>query len=300
MKKLLTLIIGAIMASAVFAQTYRLYVPFPAGGPADTLARTIAKEMEKQGAEILVVNKAGADGLIAINEMLSKKQDFNQFLLTTIGTTVTATANNPEYAEKFQNLVPVNPVCQFYSVVLVHSKTGIKTFPQLTSAIGSAPTNIASTGGQQLLMSKSVFGNLSNSNFVTYPGEGPLTQQFLGGHFNVSVQTYTRVIADHITAGTLTPLATTYGSTINGIPPLSQFGISALYGPYYMMYGLKESAPEVVSKFVQQLSSALDSADMQAYLQQQHFMPVAKKDTKSVMDLQQSLLPKVQRALQTK
>ena len=37
-----------IMATAVFAQTYRIYVPFPAGGPADTLARNIAKEMEKQ------------------------------------------------------------------------------------------------------------------------------------------------------------------------------------------------------------------------------------------------------------
>jgi tripartite-type tricarboxylate transporter receptor subunit TctC len=49
-----------------------IIVPFAPGGPTDTMARTVAAQMEKDlGATTLVVNKEGATGAVAMQSMLA-------------------------------------------------------------------------------------------------------------------------------------------------------------------------------------------------------------------------------------
>ena len=54
----------------------RILVGFPAGGSTDVLSRVIAQEASKTlGREIIVVNKAGAAGSAAINELITSPAD---------------------------------------------------------------------------------------------------------------------------------------------------------------------------------------------------------------------------------
>ena len=74
---ILVLCAALTMASQARAQefpnrTIRLLVGFPAGGPSDVPARLIAEQMQKAlGQSVVVENKTGAAGMIALNEMLA-------------------------------------------------------------------------------------------------------------------------------------------------------------------------------------------------------------------------------------
>ncbi len=67
MKKLLTLLLFAFTIVCYANEPIKLYIHQPPGGLSDTLARRIQKEAaEKLNVNIVVVNKPGADGLIAL------------------------------------------------------------------------------------------------------------------------------------------------------------------------------------------------------------------------------------------
>ena len=54
----------------------RLLVGFPAGGPSAVPARLMAERMRKElGQPVVVENKTGAAGMIALNEMLAQLQE---------------------------------------------------------------------------------------------------------------------------------------------------------------------------------------------------------------------------------
>ena len=73
-----TLCICAV-ADAAQAQNYpnrpiRMLVGFPAGGPSDVPARIIGQQLQTAlGQPVVVENKTGAAGMIALNEMLAQR-----------------------------------------------------------------------------------------------------------------------------------------------------------------------------------------------------------------------------------
>src|SRR5688572_15711881 len=84
-----SLLAGALVLAAPTAhaqqfpdRTIRLLVGFPAGGPSDVPARLVAAEMQKAlGQSVVVENKTGAAGMIALNEMLAQPRDGHTLLL---------------------------------------------------------------------------------------------------------------------------------------------------------------------------------------------------------------------------
>ncbi len=83
-----SLALAALAASApAIAQSYpskpiRLLVGFPAGGPSDVPARLIAAKMQAALSQPVVVeNKTGAAGMIALKDMLAQPRDGHTLLL---------------------------------------------------------------------------------------------------------------------------------------------------------------------------------------------------------------------------
>ena len=78
---------GLAAATLAQAQTYpskpiRMLVGFPAGGPSDVPARIIGQQLQSVlGQPVVVENKTGAAGMIALNEMLAQPRDGHTLLL---------------------------------------------------------------------------------------------------------------------------------------------------------------------------------------------------------------------------
>ena len=70
-----------LLASAAAAQDFpnravRIVVGFPAGGPSDVPARIISEKLRVAlGQPVIVENKTGAAGMIALNDVLAQPRD---------------------------------------------------------------------------------------------------------------------------------------------------------------------------------------------------------------------------------
>ncbi|OWT73857.1 hypothetical protein CEY04_10625 [Achromobacter sp. HZ28] len=94
------------------AQPVRLVVAFPPGGPADTLARVLAKELADELKDsVIVENKPGANGAIAITYVMRGPADGSVLFLSSAGAIAINPALYPSLPYKPQeDLTPISLV----------------------------------------------------------------------------------------------------------------------------------------------------------------------------------------------
>ncbi len=139
--KFMTLLALSIWASAAFCQTYperpiQMVVPFGPGGTTDIMARLLQDELAKAigpNASVIVVNTAGAGGIIGMSNVARAKPDGYTIAMTTIGpqTIQPARRENPPYtAEAFDY------ICGTYDVpvlTMVTQDSRFRTFKELVA-----------------------------------------------------------------------------------------------------------------------------------------------------------------------
>ena len=87
-----------VLAAPVAAQTYpskpiRLIVPFPPGGGTDAVSRMVAQELAKStGWTVVVENKAGAGGMIGLQEAARARNDGYEIVMGQVDNMVIAPA----------------------------------------------------------------------------------------------------------------------------------------------------------------------------------------------------------------
>src|SRR5690554_2306353 len=110
LKFLSALIVGAAAFGGTATAAYperpvNMVVPFSAGGPTDTVARSLAEAMRPSlGETVVVENKGGAGGTIGVTHVARAKPDGYTILLMHIGfTTAQSLYKNPGYtSESFE------------------------------------------------------------------------------------------------------------------------------------------------------------------------------------------------------
>lgn len=166
----------------------RVLVGTPPGGGLDIVARILAQELTKSaGLSVLVENKTGGAGTVAVRELLHAAPDGYTILLGTIG----MLAVNP-YAMKDAGYNPptdMSPVClavDFSNVLVVHPRVPAHTLAEYLD-LGRRPegidygtSGIGSAGhlAGELLRSRSG----AKLNHVPFRGGGPAMNDLIGGH----------------------------------------------------------------------------------------------------------------------
>ena len=183
----------ALLPALARAQTFpskqlRILVGTPPGGGLDIVARILAQELTKSaGLSVLVENKAGGAGTIAVREVIHAPPDGHTILLGTIG----MLAVNP-YAMKDAGYNPptdLAPVClavDFSNVLVVHPSVPARTLAEYLAlgrrpeGIDYATAGIGSAGhlAGELLRSRSG----ARLNHVPFRGGGPAMNDLMAGH----------------------------------------------------------------------------------------------------------------------
>src|SRR4051794_27112219 len=97
--KLVVALLGIAVACAAFAQTFpsraiRVIVPFPAGGTADGIARTVSQRMsENVGQAIVVENRSGANGIVGTEAVAKSTPDGYTLLMAPSGHAINNSLN---------------------------------------------------------------------------------------------------------------------------------------------------------------------------------------------------------------
>ena len=127
-------ILGAALSPAASAQTWpskpiRMLIPFPPGGTSDILARLIGPKLtEAWGPQILVDNRVGAGGNIAMELTARAPADGYTMVLTDLGNlAITPSVYTKLPFDIIRDLTPVAMVSYSPHLLAVHPSVPVKT-----------------------------------------------------------------------------------------------------------------------------------------------------------------------------
>jgi len=132
MNKLIVSLLMLFSATVTSAQQLEIIVPFPPGGVVDFVARSIAKEFQNEsGIQSVVLNRPGADGMIAGREFLdTTKGSPNKIFLASGGATLfTKLTKKPsEHFDPINDLDMIGPLAIAPTTIAVHPESRFRTY----------------------------------------------------------------------------------------------------------------------------------------------------------------------------
>jgi tripartite-type tricarboxylate transporter receptor subunit TctC len=191
MSKIVAVVALAAMAAAgpVAGQerVTRLIVAFPAGGPVDLVARTLADALGRElGARVIVENKPGGNGAVAAQAIAQGPADGSSLWLTSVG----AVAINPVLYDRLvydvRDLAPVSLVVDNAELLVVNPANPARDAAEFVANARKAtqPVAIASSGvGSIPHLAMEQLADATQVRFlhVPYKGAAPAITDVMGG-----------------------------------------------------------------------------------------------------------------------
>jgi len=169
-------------------KTVRIVAAGPAGGSADIIARLLADQLSKQvGQPVIVDPRAGAGGVLAVNELSLAARD-GHTLLVGVDSLVSEIPHVLKLSVTMANEIkPVSEVARGGLVLVGNASLPAKTLPELIAYVKSRPGSInyasISAGTRShvmgLLLNKAAGIDMTH---VGYKGSTPALQDLMGGH----------------------------------------------------------------------------------------------------------------------
>ena len=195
-----------LFACVALAQPYpakplRLVVPFPPGGPADSIARILAQKLnDVLGQTVAVDNRPGATGTIAGTIVAKSAPDGYTLLL---GTSNELTMSPGLYDklpyDPTRDFAPISNLINFPNILVVHPHLPAQSVAELVALARAKPGQLSSATsgiGSTNHLTGVVFQGLEKIriNFVPYKGGGPAVTDLIGGHVDSMFATMPSVV----------------------------------------------------------------------------------------------------------
>jgi tripartite-type tricarboxylate transporter receptor subunit TctC len=214
----------------------RIVVPFAAGGSSDVLARAIAKSMtEGLKTPVIVENRPGAGGVIAMEAVAHATPDGHTLLFTTNGTHSIGPALYPNRKiDSVKELAPVALMHTLTNVLLVHPSLPVKNVAELIAYAKANPgkLNFASAGNGS---ASHLFGELFKLAagidivHVPYKGGGAAMPDLISGQVSMMLETIPSALPQ-VRSGKLRALAVTAAKRAAAAPEIPTIAESGLPG----------------------------------------------------------------------
>src|SRR5262245_56578641 len=171
---------AALAAQPAHAQSYperpiRLIVPFPAGGPMDTMARLVAQQLQAALRQpVIVENRAGAGGALGSKAVATAPPDGYTLLWGSSDTLAILPALNPNLDYDPRAFAPIALVALLPHVMVVPPAVPAKTLAEFIAHAKANPGKLnfgASLGTPPHLMG-ALFKYLAGIDIVYIPYKG--------------------------------------------------------------------------------------------------------------------------------
>jgi len=188
----------ALIASPALAQypdrPVTMLAGFPPGGLVDIVARVVADGMKPQFPKgLTVVNKPGAGGAVAVEELVRAKPDGYTILLTPQSSLVIAPQMNPKLSYKTpDDYEPVINTVAYYPLLVVNADAPWKTIQDFVEDAKRNPGKMrVGTPGEgtasHLNLEEFIFRTGTKMTPVPFAGWGQSSPALLGGHIEAVV-----------------------------------------------------------------------------------------------------------------
>jgi tripartite-type tricarboxylate transporter receptor subunit TctC len=272
-------------ASGYPSRQVRVIVPYPAGGPADLIARILAQKLgERLGKSFFVENVNGASGAVGAGQVAQAAPDGHTLLIVTNDFAVASVTNTNLPYDPIKNFTPVTIVAASPQVVAANPSFPAKTMKELVSVISAAPDkySYASLGiGFGQLSAERLFKlglKLDKLVRVPFNGAAPAVNSTLAGDTQVMFLGLPPV-APHLQSEKLRAIAVTSrarSEQFPNIPTLDEEGIPNQESE--LQIGLVAPAgtpPNIVATLHDQIAAIVQLPDVKSSLNTVSFHAVA-------------------------
>jgi tripartite-type tricarboxylate transporter receptor subunit TctC len=253
----------------------KLIVPFPAGGPPDTLARIVANDISTRlGQTVVIDNRPGGGATIGTRVVANAEPDGYTLLYgsTTSLSIGPALFKNLDY-DVVKSFAPVAPVSLGSMVVAVNAGVPAKTLPELVAHAKANPGKLYNGSGvaspPHIAWGLFVLTTGTDITFVPYRGMAQAMTDLLSGQIHMMIDGIGSLLP-HIRDGKARALAvtgTTRSPDLPDVPTMIESG----YPDYVLSFwtGILAPAgtpPEFVAKVNAAVREGLKSPEMKQSL----------------------------------
>jgi tripartite-type tricarboxylate transporter receptor subunit TctC len=275
--------LGLLACSTVHAQDWpskpvTIVVPWPPGGPSDTVARPMSKGLtDALGKPFVVDNRGGAGGNIGSAAVAKAIPDGSTLLITSSAPIV---INQHVYKkmpfEAQKDLAPVTNLLRVPLVLAVNPSVPASNLKELIAHIQSAAGKFqyASSGnGTPQHMTGELFKLTAKLEMthVPYKGSATAINDVLAGHAPMMFDS-TVAILPHIKAGKLKAIAVTGAKRSPQLPDVPTFAEAGLPGvesyAWYGMFAPAKTPKDVIAKINAEALKVMKGAEYQRVLKE--------------------------------
>lgn len=252
-----------------------LVVPFSAGGPTDIVGRIVADGLalelgsDGQRAQVPVVNKPGAGGIIGTVDVMNANPD--GYSLTVV--TGTSYGSQPHFESTPygpDDLTPIAEVTAMPSVLVVSSDSDIKTFDdyvaEANSRSGGLRYGTTGVGSSAHVTFAALSGEAKmNTDDIPYEGNAPMINALLGNNLDSaiiqSIDAIPNVASGDFRA--LVVLGSRHPEGLEDVPLATELGYTVDNDLFFGVAGPPDMNPDLVALLADKIKATLqtDSAE---------------------------------------
>jgi tripartite-type tricarboxylate transporter receptor subunit TctC len=203
-RRAMRVLAGVSLATAAWAaqadtfpsRPIKFVVPYPPGGASDVTARLIADKLGPMlGQPVIVDNRPGANGIVALEAVSKSPADGYTILMGNVGPNAINAGLYPKLPyDPLKSFAPIMLTTTVPLVLLVNPASGITTTQQLVAQAKASPGNVkfASGGlGSATHLTAELFKDKAGIDIVhvPYKGDMPAMIDVMGGHVNFTFAT---------------------------------------------------------------------------------------------------------------
>src|ERR1700744_975609 len=273
----IALLFAAVASTTASAQTYpdspvRILVPYAPGGITDIAARILGGKLgEAWGHQVVVENRAGGNGLIAMSAVVKADPDGYTLVMASGGDV----SLNPALLEKMpydveRDIVPISGVSDAPIVLAAYGRSPYRSVADVIAAAKAKPGSIdIGTPGvgsiTHLVLEWLALSAGTKFQNVPFKGGGPAVQALISGVVPLAILASSSV-APYVQDGSVRVLAvtSTARSALNpDWPTLAEQGIAEVNtSNWTALFAPKGTPQPIIDKLNSDVVKALNSPDV--------------------------------------
>lgn len=272
-------------AGSVHAQDkppLKILVGFPPGGSADVMARLVANALRHDFSSVVVENRPGAGGRIALTAVKNAKPDGQTVIVLPSGPMVLFphVYKKLEY-DAVKDFTPISLIAHFQFGVVSGPASGVRSVQEMMAKSKADPAS-ASYGTPGLGTLPHFMGVMLEQaagitlNHVPFQGGGPANNALLGGHIGYKFDVVSETAELH-RAGKVRIIAVTGNKRdpqVPEVPTLKEAGVPMEATAWFAMYGPAKLPPETLKRLENAMMRAIQQTETREQLQRLGYDPV--------------------------
>ena len=226
-------------AQSSAARPITLIVPFPAGGPTDTIGRILAEALQTSLSQTVIIENApGAGGSIGVGKVARADADGHTLILGTIATHVFNGAAYPLKYDVVADFEPISLVAFDPQIILVRKDLPVANLGEMIAWLKANPdkatagtAGVGSTSHINAIRFQALTG--TRFRFVPYRGLGPAMRDLMAGHIDILFDLAANSMPQ-IQAQSIKPLAVTTHSRLSSAPEIPTVDEAGLPGVNFL------------------------------------------------------------------